>query len=82
MLNKIGTSSKISVSLISLLSQYPSLNLTRYVGTTPLEDIKSPDFNEEKFKGMKSHFPCLDRLKEKEKTASGGITGMYGEKVH
>lgn len=44
-------------------------------------DVKSPDFNVTKFKGMSSHFPCLDRLKEKQKTSNGGVTGMYGEKI-
>ena len=49
----------------------------------PLEQevIKSPDFAQAEFKGMSAHFPCLDRLKEKQNAAIGGITGMYGEKV-
>ena len=44
-------------------------------------DIKSPNFEEATFKGMASHFPCLDRLKKNEPKVVRGVTGIYGEEV-
>ena len=43
-------------------------------------DVKSPDFQETVFKGMASHFPCLDKLKN-ETQQIYGLKGMYGERV-
>lgn len=45
------------------------------------DDIKSPNFEEATFKGMASHFPCLDRLKKNESKVVRGVMGIYGEEV-
>ena len=45
--------------------------------------IRSPDFNKEVFKGMSSHFPCLERVENRANglKQAGGLKGMYGEDV-
>ena len=44
-------------------------------------DIKRPDFQEEVFKGMSSHFPCLEKgeIRANGIKNGNGIKGMYGE---
>lgn len=45
--------------------------------------VKSPDFKKATFKGMTSHFPCLQKLEGKTNDAlNRTLTGMYGENVH
>lgn len=46
-------------------------------------EVKSPDFKEEVFKGMSSHFPCLQKMEGRADSVkrNGGIRGMYGEDV-
>lgn len=82
-MRKMSKATRVSC-LLRLLRQ-PSWSASRYSSTCPppppSHDVKSPDFAHAEFKGMSSHFPCLDRLKEKQNEAVGGITGMYGEKV-
>ena len=45
--------------------------------------IRSPDFNKEVFKGMSSHFSCLERVENKANglKQAGGLKGVYGEDV-
>lgn len=41
-------------------------------------DISSPDFNDKVFKGLQTHFPCLEKNDE---ATRKGIVGMYGESI-
>ncbi len=45
-------------------------------------DVKRPNFEDEVFKGMSSHFPCLDKMEGRQNDIKNGvIQGMYGEDV-
>ena len=41
-------------------------------------NIESPDFNNAVFKGLQTHFPCLEKNNA---VARKGVVGMYGESI-
>lgn len=43
--------------------------------------LKSPDFRSTAFKGMQSHFPCLQELHERSAVPIKGLKGVYGEQI-
>lgn len=69
---------KVTYSLMS----FARAVFLREQSTAAESVIKSPDFKKATFKGMNSHFPCLQKLEGKSNDAlNGTITGMYGESV-
>ena len=59
---------------------------TRACATTASPDtadnsMKSPDFTKTAFKGMKSHFPCLQELQKRSSVPIKELKGVYGERI-
>ena len=45
---------------------------------TVKHNVRSPDFNDKVFKGLQTHFPCLEKSNA---AARKGVVGMYGENI-
>lgn len=67
------------------ISRFTS-SISSHAAPEPLRDkcpssIDSPDFNEAAFKGMQSHFPCLEELQQRSREVNRTVKGVYGEKI-
>ena len=64
---------------LTQLANYGNATLPRSEESCP--SVRAPDFNKAAFKGMESHFPCLQELHERSETPIRGLKGVYGEHV-
>lgn len=67
-----------SVLPVTQLAVYSNAASPRSEGGSP--SIRAPDFEKASFKGMESHFPCLQELHERSVPVKG-LKGVYGEQV-
>ena len=61
------------------LATYSNATFPRSEESCP--SVRAPNFNKVAFKGMESHFPCLQELHDRSANPVKGLKGVYGEHV-